>query len=165
MGGMRRVAQGYMVLTAPNGQIAKKLVNLQLKQEGYGDTDRERELCGFSHLTMAGYLSLNCGLGLGMTGAFTESRSFEDNGNDKAPQAREDDLSWYATRLFLEELHQHKAAAELSRGEQLQLTEVRETLDAFSESIRGSEDVFAWLNVEPSDFERITEHRILTSSG
>lgn len=156
--GMRRIAQGFLILANKKGDIPTRLINSGLSDSDYSDPDKERSICGYSHLAVAAYITQQCGLGVAMTSTLATEKI-------AANSSRDTEKGWHEARRILEQIKLGIPSDTVARESFLTEAEGRKTLDEYYNKLIGSNDVFSWINSEKEDVQRITDHTIVDISS
>ncbi len=150
--GLRRIAQGFMILAYP--KLLDRFQRIGMFEEEYSSSKDEIELCGFSHMTMASYLSQTCGLGVSVASSFNGIDSFRETG-------RSDEMDWREIHYFLEQFKSGKTANEIASKTKLAEGDKRATLDEYLKKIRTNKSIFSWLDSTKEDMKHLVNHKIV----
>ncbi|MCI5064860.1 hypothetical protein MRY87_03945 [bacterium] len=160
LGGIRRIAQGFLVFShkKTKGDILLRLMNIGLAGEKYTEAQRERELCGYSHLLVAAYIAQKCGMGVPPTSAFSNQQPYLET---LAKGMKKGEGEWGALRYIFEQIKEGKSAQQCAADLGLSLSGDGEDLDGFAQSLSERNDLFSWLGASKEQLSEITEHTIL----
>jgi hypothetical protein len=152
--GMRRIAQGFLILVNRKSDVPTKLLNAGLGGDGYLEREKELSFCGISHLMIAAYLSQQCGFGVPLTATFAAEKA--------SPQdQRSDDEYWRATRLVLEEVKSGSSLSDITMKGEFHEKEEIQTFEEYQKRIQQDEGVFPWVNAQKEDVKKIVDHSIV----
>ncbi|MCB0319380.1 MAG: hypothetical protein KDD60_00560 [Bdellovibrionales bacterium] len=150
--GLRRVASGFLLLAFPD--LIKKFAAQGMFRDQFMSAAAEQKLCGISHLTVAGYISQQCGLGV------TLASSLGTMGHKEA-ESPESEQGWREVNFILEELKQGVSSEEIAKKVSLQEGESRASLDRHFEHIMSDQETFNWLNSQKEETNYIRDHKLL----